>query len=145
MKEKAKAILPALLTPKLIVLGLALCNFILIWMAAQNQVGICYLCPWYYPWSFTNEPTRLLLAACGLCLSMKWSYLAAIGLSGFTLFEGASWYSRLLHDGMLLESGIWLGQLDLHIQYLLASIILVYAAVCFSKNAFGHASARNGI
>jgi len=148
MKEKAKTILLALLTPKSIVLGLTLCNFTVIWIGARSwgESGlICYLCPWYYPWSFTNEPTRLLLAACGLCLSMKWSYLAAIGLSGFTLFEGASWYSSILHDGLLVESWLWLEKLDLHTQYLLASVIFVYAAACFSKSAFGCASARNGI
>jgi hypothetical protein len=148
MKEKAQAVLLALLAPKSIVLGLALCNFIIIWMRAGSwgESGpICYLCPWYYPWSFTNEPTRLLLAACGLRLSMKWSYLAAIGLSGFTLFEGASWYSNLWHDGLRFESGIWLGKLDIHTQYLLASIIFVYAAGCLSKSVFGRDSARNGI
>ncbi len=145
MKVAAETILLALLAPKLIILGVTLCNFILIWVQSGNQVGLCFICPWYYPWGYTNEPTRLLLAACGLCLSMKWSYLAAIGLSGFTLFEGATWYFRLLHDGMLLEGGIWLGKLDLHIQYLLAAIILVYAAACFRKSAFGGASARNGI
>ena len=148
MKEKAKTVLPALLTPKSIVLGLTLCNFIVIWMAARRWGSsglICYLCPWYYPWSFTNEPTRLLLAACGLSLSMKWSYLAAMGLSVFTLFESAPLYSYLWHDGLLLESEFWLGKLDLHAQYLLAGIIFVYAAVCFGKSVCERGSARNGI
>ena len=148
MKEKAKTVLPALLTPKTIVLGLAFCNFIVIWMAARRWESsglICYLCPWYYPWSFTNEPTRLLLAACGLCLSMKWSYLAAIGLSGFTLSEGASLYSYLWHDGLLLENWFWVEKLDSHAQYLLAGIIFVHAVLCFSKSVCERGSARNGI
>ena len=144
MKEKAKTILFALLTPKTIILGLALYNFIVVWMEVRKWGGglNCYLCPWFYPWSFTNEPTRLLLAACGSCLGMRWSYLAAIGLSGFTLFQGISFSASLFHDGMLLESwmGIWQYHsnlmLSLHVQYILASIIFVYAVVCFGKSIF---------
>ena len=148
MKEKAKTILLALLTPKTIILGLALYDFILVWNEAWRWEGglMCYLCPWYYPWSFTNEPARLLLAACGLSLSMRWGYLMAIGLSGFTLSQGISWYGNLLHDGLLLDS--WMGMwrhvlspmLSLHAQYILAGIIFVYAVVCFSKSIIRHNS-----
>ena len=144
MKEKAKTILFALLTPKTIILGLALYDFIVVWMEVRKWGGglMCYLCPWFYPWSFTNEPTRLLVAACGLCLSMRWSYLAAIGLSGFILFQGISFSASLFHDGMLIESwrGMWQYHsnlmLSLHAQYVLASMIFVYAVVCFSKSIF---------
>ncbi len=51
MEGKAKTVLLSLLTPKAIILGLALYNFILIWLEA-GQWGsglICYICPWYYP------------------------------------------------------------------------------------------------
>ena len=142
MKEKAITVLRGLLTPKTIILALALYNFLVVWVEAKKWGSnlICYICPWYDPWSFTNEPTRLLLAACGLCLSMRWGYLAACVLSGFTLFEGIYLYVNLVHDGILIESwaGMWrYGMnplLSLHAQYMLAGFIFMYAAVCLGKD-----------
>lgn len=141
MKENAKIVLLALLTPKSIIFGLAGCNFILIWIKARSWETsglICYLCPWYDPWSYTNAPTLLLIAACCLSLGMRWSYLAAIGLSGFTLSEGIFLNMNLYYDGILFTDGvgIWLANPSLYIQYVLSSIIFGYAGICFGRSIF---------
>ena len=138
MKETAKTMLLTLLTPKTIILSVALYNFIFIWLTARDWSLNCFIDPWYSTWSFTNEPTRLLLAACGLCLSMRWSYLAAIGLSGSTLLHAVYVYVDLFWHGELLASWMALVQmhplLSLHGQYILAGVIFVYAVGCFRSS-----------
>lgn len=47
----------------------------------------CVACPWYYPWSYTNEPTCLLIAASLLWLSRSWSYVVAGVLSGYVVAQ----------------------------------------------------------
>lgn len=75
------------LAPRSLIFALALFNFLFIWfhLKSQNGLGItfCYFCRWYDPWSFTNEPSILLLAAFLLLLSKRWNYLFASALSGY--------------------------------------------------------------
>ena len=84
MTSNAAQIL-ALLEMKSIIFGLAVFNFIFIWVKAERDGGIggAVAPPWYNFWSFTNEPSRLLLAAALLWLSRKWSYALAAIVSGF--------------------------------------------------------------
>ena len=137
MREKAKTVLLALLSPKTLILGVAVYNCIVVWMASGSP-GICWYCPWYWRWSFTNEPSRLIVAACCLRLGMRWGSLAAIGLSGFTLLQGISLYASVEGGWKLLRSfsELWTDNpmLSLHTQYLLASVILVYAVTCFIRS-----------
>jgi hypothetical protein len=86
VNQRTKTIQISLLEPKSIVFGFVLFNFILIWIQARSLAtgGIaCVLCPWYHPWSYTNEPTRLLIAASLLWLSRTWSYAVAFALGGY--------------------------------------------------------------
>src|SRR5258705_5594157 len=84
MKRKGAQIL-ALLEVKSIIFGLAVFNFIFIWVKGERDGGMggALAPPWYNFWSFTNEPSRLLLAAALLWLSRKWSYALAAAVSGF--------------------------------------------------------------
>lgn len=90
MKDTSKTILRALLAPKSLIVAAAAYNCIVVWMAS-NLPGICWICPWYQPWSFTNVPTRLLVAACLLRVGRAWGYSAAIALCGFIIFEIVRW------------------------------------------------------
>jgi len=86
MRQSARKTLNSLIEPRSILFGLAVFNFMLIWVEARNQamsgiVGV--VSPWYYPWSYVNEPTRLLLAAAFLLLAKLWSNIAAVVLAGY--------------------------------------------------------------
>jgi hypothetical protein len=140
MKDTAKTILRASLAPESLILGVALCNFIVVWMESATPC-MGYICPWYDPWSFTNEPTRLLAAACLLRVRRAWGYSAAIALCGFMLLEGERLFTDIYTRGALFESLRWMWEyspfLSPHVQYLLAGIILGYAAVCWGRVAVG--------
>src|SRR5688572_17339777 len=85
MKQPYRTWLISVLSPKPLIFALALFNFILIWIQARNLAMseiACVVCPWYHPWSYANEPTRLLIAACSLCLSKGWSYVVTIAITG---------------------------------------------------------------
>lgn len=76
--------------PKIIVFGMALSNFVFIWFHQKNQmnqvkttISFCENCSWYETWSFTNEPSILLLAAFLLLFSKRWGYVLASALSGY--------------------------------------------------------------
>ena len=143
MKDTAKTILRALLDPKTLILVVAACNFIVVWVASATPC-MGYICPWYDPWRFANEPTRLLVAACLLRAGRAWGYSAAIVLCGFMLLESMPGYANDYARGILLESLSWMWNsipfLSLHAQCLLAGIILMYAAICWGRSA-----ARRGV
>jgi len=137
MKDTAKKILRAALNPKTLILGVAAYNFIVIWIASSAPC-MGYICPWYDPWRYANEPTRLLVAACLLRAGKDWSYSAAIALFGFLILEGAPGYADIYASGFMLESlsMTWGSNpfLSPHAQYLLAAVILMYATVCWGKD-----------
>ena len=84
MKSQVETALASLFEPKSIILGLALFNFVHIWTQAQSMRGIaCVVCPWYQPWTFTNEPTFILLAAVFLRFGKSWTSALACVLSGY--------------------------------------------------------------
>jgi hypothetical protein len=136
MTEKVGAILRSLFSPESLILWVTVYNCVVVWMASEPP-GLCWFCPWYQHWSFTNVPSRLFAAACCLRVGGRWGYLAAAVLTGFTLLPNVSWYAHLYHDGLLPWSlgEVWRENpmLSLHTQYLLAGVILVYAAVCFGQ------------
>ena len=87
MRQPSKTPIP-LIEPRSILFGVAVFNFILIWVEARNYamsgvVGM--VSPWYHPWSYFNEPTRLLLAAACLWLGKLWSNFVALILAGYML------------------------------------------------------------
>ena len=138
MRDIAKTILRASLTPDSLILGLAVCNFIVVWVASSREC-MGYICPWYYAQAFAaSEPTRLLVAASLLRVRRAWGYSAAIALGGFMLIENLTGYFEYYDFGTLLESlRAWKYSLflSLHTQNLMAGVILVYAAVAWGRSA----------
>jgi hypothetical protein len=135
MTQRIKTALISLLEPKSIIFGFALFNFILIWTQARSLAmsGIaCVVCPWYHPWSYTNEPTRLLVAASCLWLSRAWSYVIAFALSGYMvaylvyLFDVSG--TTLLHEWRYLQRHEPYIVGSFHSQYILALIVSSFAA-----------------
>lgn len=88
--KQIKTILSYFFQPKVIVFALALYNFISLWFAYIRVAGYGALAPpWYADWSFTNEPSILLLAASFLFINKFWTYLSSAVLSGFVIIKGA--------------------------------------------------------
>lgn len=141
MNETAKTILRASLSPKTLIVVAAVYNCVVVWVASDPP-GFCWICPWYHRWSFTNVPVRLLAAACLLRVGRVWGYSAAIALCAFVLAESVPWFIGIYRRSLIFNlSEAWEANpfLSLHIQNLLAGIILVYAAV-----AWGRSPARRG-
>lgn len=98
----------------------------------------CLVCPWYDPWSYTNEPTRLLIAASSLWLSRAWSYVIALALGGYMF--GYFVYLFAVSDATLLKEWRYLQKYEPYIvgsfdsQYILALIISSFAAFYLAQN-----------
>lgn len=77
---------------KLFILAGALSNFVYIFSNQRIQTGstisFCAYCPWYDTWSFANEPSVLLLASILLLIRKTWSYVIALGLTGYIMVFG---------------------------------------------------------
>ena len=102
--NRIKNTLRLLLDPFSIFVGVALANFIVIWIGSLNcSIGLCFLCPWYCPWTFTNPPTLLLLAACALRFRRWWSCLIAVLLSLFVLTPAVPMAVYLTANGELFR------------------------------------------
>ena len=110
-----------------VIFGLAVSNFALVWTIDQRMGGIAALVdPWYHPWSYFNEPSRLLVAASLLAMGRTWSDLAAVSLSAdmvirfvylFAMWNG-SWQWSFLSK----YEPFFVGSYES--QYLLALVIL---------------------
>jgi hypothetical protein len=134
--QRIKTVARWLFNPRSISLGFAVFNFILIWLKANEIAtsGIaCIVCPWYYPWSYLNEPSFLLLATIFLRLNRAWAYSVALLLSGyvvgnavylFVAFDSTlaqewrylqkfepyfvgSWHSQIVFGAVVLFCSIW--------------------------------------
>ena len=107
--------------------GLAVFNFALVWTLDQRMGGIAALVdPWYHPWSYFNEPSRLLIAASLLAMRRTWSDLAAVGLSAYMVIRFIYLFAILNGDWqwsfLSKYEPRFVGSYES--QYLLASIIL---------------------
>ena len=112
-----------------IAFGLAVFNFVLVWTLDVQMRGIAALIdPWYHPWSYFNEPTRLLLASSLLLLDRIWSYLTAIGISGYIIARFV--YLFAVWDGTWFQEWAYLRKYEPYFvgsyesQVLLALIVL---------------------
>ncbi|MDQ6653076.1 MAG: hypothetical protein M3Y84_10065 [Acidobacteriota bacterium] len=86
MNQRLKAILFLLVDLRSIILAFAVFNFILIWTWDRNIGGIaCVACPWYHSWSYSNEPTILLVAALFLRVNRWWGNTTAFVLAGYLI------------------------------------------------------------
>ncbi len=77
-----------------VLLALAACNFLYLWWEALNTGGGCLFCPWYYPWSLVNLPSRLLWAASALALGRGWIRVVALALAGQALLLATYFFAE---------------------------------------------------
>lgn len=124
---------------RLVLFAIAVLNFVLIWHASHPTVGACVVCPWFYPWSFSNEPTLLLVAAIALLINRRWSYLWALTIPSYlvasylllTLKYNVNIFEGFYHMNPYMQYAyVW------EVQYLLALVLLtgsVYNAVKFVR------------
>lgn len=127
MNAHVKSCLSHWLQVRAVIFGLAVSNFALVWTLDQRMGGIAALVdPWYHPWSYFNEPSRLLVAASLLVMGRAWSNLAAVTLSAYMVMRFIYLFA------MWNRSWQWsfLSKYDPHFvssyesQYLLALVIL---------------------
>src|SRR5436309_3083284 len=86
MNKRLKIILLYLVDIRSIILAFAVFNFILIWMWDRNIGGIgCVVCPWFHPWTYSNEPTVLLVAAVFLRVNRWWGNTISFALAAISL------------------------------------------------------------
>lgn len=109
------------------IFGLALFNFAVVWTHDQQMGGIAALVdPWYHPWSYFNEPSRLLVAALLLAVGRAWSDRAALSLSGYMVIRFIYLFANLSGDWHWSFTGNYgapfVGSWES--QYLLALVIL---------------------
>lgn len=137
------------LDPKLVVFGTTLANFFLLWYTAHRMRGIaCVVCPWFYPWTYFNEPTLLLIAAVSILFNRVWSYLVGVGLSGYLIgdlvYRFVAYDLSVAENLKLLFSPYQEIVYAWQIQYLLAFVVFV-EAVFYLVNAVFFASKQNRI
>jgi hypothetical protein len=131
MNRRLKAILFYLVDVRSIILAFAVFNFILVWRWDAQITFACVVCPWYHPWSYTNEPTILLVAALSLRANRWWGNAIAFVLAGYLIGSFVYLLSRI-EDPVAGLRGDWrlirkfypyiVGSWDS--QYLFALIIL---------------------
>ena len=85
MNRKLKAILFYLLDVRSTILAFAVFNFILIWRWDADITFACFMCAWYHPWSYLNEPSILLVAALFLRANRWWGNLVAFILNSYLI------------------------------------------------------------
>lgn len=148
MNQKIETVLRFLVRPRTIIFLVALFNFVwffagssVVYHLGSNHMSFCFICPWWWDWSFTNAASLSLFAAIVMLFSRRESYLAAMIFSGFAILQGILWIT----DGPSLpqslsqrievyrESSLFNIWELLDIQYLLATIIFVMAAICLIK------------
>ena len=125
--------------PKLVVFGMTVANFVLLWYTALRMGGVaCLVCPWFYHWSYFNEPTLLLIAAVSILFSRFWSYLIGLGLSGYLL--GDLVYRFVVYDLSVVDLARFSPYQEIvyawQIQYLLAFVVFVEAALYLVSAVF---------
>ena len=141
MKLAASIIRDYLLDFRSILLGFAIFNFTTIWIMDSWITFACIVCPWYYPWSYLNEPTILLVACLFLRANRWWTNTAALLLTLhligyyvylFSLFEEP--VRVFIHSLKLLPMFYPYFVTSWESQYLLALIVFCYAVLSLKNN-----------
>src|SRR5262249_9194841 len=83
MSKESKSIVRFLFDIRSIVVSLAIFNFILVWYECSRASGGGVVSPWYFPWSYFNEPTLILVAAISLRINRSWSDWTSCVVSGY--------------------------------------------------------------
>lgn len=133
MNRRLRTVLLFVVDPKSLILGFAVFNFILIWLKANNASGGGVVSPWYFPWSYFNEPTLLLAAAVFLRINRIWSSCVSCVLTGYLLgyfvwlfaIYGEGVRVALHYEWLSIKGHPFIGSWDS--QYLFAFIVLCYS------------------
>ena len=150
MKQKLKTILLYSLMPRILMLLLALCNFV--WYFPKSKtviefgssaIGFCAVCAWYFDGPHAAKPFWLLFAAMFMLANRWWGYLVTVVFSGVYFIEGIFWiWNREGFLSGILERIEIISSLDgelwqfLDWQYLLALIIFITASGYLIANLF---------
>lgn len=139
MKHRIKSVLKHIYQPRLIIFCIALYNFVTLWRASNAFSGIaCVVCPWYYEWSFINEPSILLLASAFLLFEKWWGNLVSTILSGYVFIKGVYLIT-------VFGWSKWIEYLPAHLKFVREyeldvlkewEIQLIFALIVFSFAAF---------
>jgi hypothetical protein len=125
--------------PKLVIFGMTVANFVLLWYTALRMGGVaCVVCPWFYPWTYFNAPTLLLIAGVSILFSRFWSFLIGLGLSGYLL--GDLFYRFIVYDLGVVDLARFSPYEEIvyawQIQYLLGLVVFVEATVYLVSAVF---------
>lgn len=120
------------LTLRSLLLLLALYNFLLVWSESGGTIS-CMICPWYTDWSFANEPSFILLAACALQFRRRLGYFVAVVASGVVVVRGLSFSLEIFRQEFWgpfdIPTTLYRNPfLYLPVQYVFALVIFVTAA-----------------
>lgn len=85
MNQRLKSILLFVCDLRSFIVAFAVFNFLLVWRDAHQVTGVGVVNPWFYPWSYTNEPTTLLVAALFLRANRWWGNVTSLVLSGYLI------------------------------------------------------------
>src|ERR1700752_270590 len=85
MTKGTKSTRQFLFDTRSIIFSVAVFNFILVWYECSRASGGGVVAPWYFPWSYFNEPTLLLIAAICLRIDRAWADYGSSIISGYLL------------------------------------------------------------
>lgn len=133
----------------MILFGTTVFNVVLIWWTANSMPGACAACPWFYPWTYFNEPTFLFIAGLMLSVGRRWSDGIAYSLSGYLVVDLL--YRNWIYDLSLIgqaqqmfspyEEFVYAWQS----QYILAFVIFIVAGSCLAHAIVSQTSAWGGL
>lgn len=123
---------------------IALANFISLWINSNVFVGAaCVAYPWYYEWSYLNEPTIILVASYFLLYNIRARYFVSITLCTFILTKGIylitkyGWIGWMKYLAKFFKSSQEF-EIDIlrmwEVQLLLAAIIMSFSVIALIKN-----------
>ena len=134
MTQSIKFTRHSLFDAKSIIFSVAIFNFVLVWYECSNASGGGVIAPWYFPWSYFNEPTLILVAAICLGIDRVWAVVVSSIVSGYLVgywvwLFGTYWGGfkmALCYELATFKYQPFIGSWDS--QYLLAALIFFVAA-----------------
>ena len=133
LTNRIKNNLALLFDPTSITVAIALFNLIVIWTSSRHcSIGLCFLCPWYCPWGYTNPSLLLFIAACAVRFKKWWGYVTGAVLSLLVLRSAVPIGIYLVGNGELLRDILEYRLRFLFTfegQWMLAAVIFVLAMV----------------
>jgi len=85
MNRRLRPVILFVVDRRSLILAFAVFNFVHVWRLASNSCCCGVVNPWFCSWSYTNEPTLLIIAAVSLRLNRVWANGVSCVLSGYLL------------------------------------------------------------